>query len=523
MTKEIFKMKITVKSNYLIFPVNPLSKKKKLSFLQNGENVYSLDIKLDNYAPSFHAYVDVSRFIGHTLDICVEPSMELDFTPADEIDIENLYGEPMRPQVHFTTKNGWINDPNGLIYLNGTYHLFYQYNPAEACWGNMHWGHATSHDLVHWNEEKTALFPDERGAMFSGSAILDEKNLLGKETDGQKAALLYYTTTVPFSQNLSYSVDGFKSIEKYEGNPIIPHIEEENRDPKAVFCDELDCYIMALYLKDYIYCLFTSKDLVTWKELQRLTLPGDNECPDIFKLTAPDGSRKWVFSGAHGRYCVGGFESGRFEPEQEVLSHQYGNSAYAAQTFSNLPGGRIVRISWNRWGLPSHGFNGQMGFPAELSLSLSENTYYLKSTPVKEIECLYNESEHYENIGISADSNFCVRLKDTPYLIKTDGLVSGGVTEMQIFGIKLEFDFKNNEITVGNNHAPISVTSSKSDITLLIDRCSIEIFSDGGRIHMSCLDCDTICDRNIPYFVVSSDSETKIEAVEMHSLNSVWR
>lgn len=517
-------MEITVKNNYLIFPVNMLATKKRLIFNQNNKTVYSLNIKIDYFNPNFYAYIDVSRFIGQTVDMSVNPQIKLDFRVADEIDIDDLYMEPMRPQIHFTTKNGWINDPNGLIYIDGIYHMFYQYNPTESKWDNMHWGHATSTDLVHWTEKKTAIFPDDRGMMFSGSAILDEKNLLGKNTDKQKAALLYYTTTSPFSQCLSYSIDGFQTIEKYVDNPIIPHIEKENRDPKVVFCDELDCYIIALYLQDDIYCILKSYDLIVWKELQRLSLPGDNECPDIFPLTDSNGNRKWIFSGAHGRYLVGKFENGKFEPEQETISMHYGNSAYAAQTFSNLTNGRIVRIVWDRWGLPSYGFNGQMGIPTELSLRLFENTYYLEAKPVKEIEALYNSTEHYANIRVSSDNDFCVELEDTPYLFKIDSLINNcGVAEIKLFGRTILLDFKKNEMTIGNNCAPISITAAKCDMTIIVDRCSIEIFADGGKIYMSCLDNDTLCDRNIPYLIVKSGNETFIETMEIHSLNSIWR
>ena len=517
-------MKVTIETNYLIFPVNTLALNKKLTFNQDDKTLYSLDIKIDYISPNFYAYIDVSRFIGQTLDVAVNPQMKLDFRVSDEIDTDNLYNEPMRPQIHFTAKNGWINDPNGLIYLDGTYHMFYQYNPAEDNWANMHWGHATSTDLMHWTEEKTALFPDGRGAMFSGCAILDEKNLLGKNTDNQKAALLYYTTTRPFSQNLSYSVDGFQTIENYSGNPIIPHIESENRDPNVIFCDELDCYIMALYLNNDIYCIFKSDDLAKWTVLQHLNLPGDNECPDIFPLTASDGNRKWVFCGAHGRYLVGSFENGLFHPEQEAISQYYGDSSYAAQTFSNLPDGRIVRISWNQWGLPSYGFNGQMGIPTELLLDLFEDTYYLEAKPVKEIEALYKSSECYENIRTSQNTDFRAQLEDTPYLFKISGLShSCGITEMQIFGRTIGFDLNKNEMTIGKNCAPISLTASKCEMTVIVDRCSIEIFADNGKICMTCLDNNTFCDRNMPYLLIKSENETTIEKMTIHSLNSIWK
>ncbi len=516
-------MRITVKNNYLIFPVNTLATGKRLTFSRDNKTVYDLNIKIDYFNPNFYAYIDVSRFIGQTVDISVNPQIKLDFRVSDEIDIDNLYSEPMRPQIHFTTKNGWINDPNGLIFIDGTYHMFYQYNPTESNWDNMHWGHATSTDLLHWTEQKTALFPDERGTMFSGSGVLDEKNLLGKNTDTKKAALLYYTTTVPFAQCLSYSTDGFETIERYADNPIIPHIVDANRDPKVIFCDELNCYILALYLKNDIYCIFKSDDLVNWEELQRLRVPGDDECPDIFPLESQDGNRRWVFSGAHGRYLVGNFENGIFEPEQEAISQHYGDSAYAAQTFSNLPNGRIVQIAWDRWNIPASGFNGQMGIPTELSLNFFDGTYYLEAMPIKEIKTLYNSSEHYKNIKISCNNDFSVRLKDTPYIFKIEGMNNDcGVTEMQVFGRKIQFNLNKNEITVGKNCAPITLTAAKNNITIIVDRCSIEIFADGGKIYMSCLDNDTVCDRNIPYFFIKSDSETVIETMEIHSLNSIW-
>ena len=205
-------MTTEIKNKYLIFPVNSLGTVKKMFFRIGGEVVYQLDIKLDNIAPDFYAYIDVSRFSGKTLDVSINPEMQIIFRVADEMNIENLYNEPMRPQVHFTTKNGWLNDPNGLIYSDGVYHMFYQHNPAEPNWGNMHWGHAESGDLIHWEQKDIALFPDERGAMFSGCAMPDDKNILGKNNGNDKAILLFYTTTAPFCQYMSYSVDNFKTI-----------------------------------------------------------------------------------------------------------------------------------------------------------------------------------------------------------------------------------------------------------------------------------------------------------------------
>ncbi|MEE1017907.1 MAG: glycoside hydrolase family 32 protein [Acutalibacteraceae bacterium] len=516
-------MKIEIKNKYLVFPVNSLATVKQLSFKNANKTVYSLEIKLDNYYPDFYAYIDVSRFIGHMLDISVSPEMKPEYLTADEMDIYNAYNESMRPTVHFTAKNGWINDPNGLIYLDSTYHMFYQYNPAGTEWGNMHWGHAVSSDLLHWREKDIALFPDERGTMFSGCAVLDENNLLHKNDGDKKTALLYYTTTSPFCQNISYSTDGFDTIKEYEGNPTVPYIEHGSRDPKVIFCDELCCYIMALYVTDDVYCILKSDDLANWSELQRFHMSGENECPDIFPLTADDGQRKWVFIGAHGLYFIGDFDTGKFVPKQEILPLHYDDTAYAAQTFSNLDNGRIVRMMWDRWNLPASGFNGQMGIPTDMSLSKVGDKYYLQAAPIREIESLYSNTNRYESVNLSTDCKFCADLEDSAYLFNIKGgQYDCGKVELNVFGKAIRLDFYKNEIAIGDEHAPISVICGGLDLKVVVDRCSIEIFADGGKIMLTCVNSDSFCDRNLPYFVMKSDFEAVIDSIEIHSLKSIW-
>ena len=516
-------MKIEIKNKYLIFPVNTLSTKKVLTFKMEEKTVYQIDIKLDNCNPDFYAYIDVTRFIGQTLNVYVAPEMKLEFRESDEIDIDNLYHEPIRPLIHFTTKNGWINDPNGLIYIDGIYHMFYQHNPAEPNWGNMHWGHAESRDLIHWEQKPTALFPDERGTMFSGSAIMDDKNLLGKNVVDNKAALLFYTTTTPFCQHMSYSNDNFKTIKQYMDKPVVPHIKEGNRDPKVVFCDELDCYIMALYLDEDVYCILSSDDLINWKELQQIHLVGDNECPDIFPLYDDDGNRKWIIIGAHDKYLVGNFENGKFIAEQSVLSLHYGVSGYAGQSFSNLPNNRIVRMVWDRWGLPVFNYNGQMGIPMEMSLSKYDGCYYLQANPVEEIKCIYKDSKTFNDVSVAPEEKFNEKLDCTAQFLRFKGEISEiGIMTVSIFGKSIGFDFANNKMNIGDCTAPISLTRKGLDITIIVDRFSMEVFADGGKIFMSCLNYDTVCDFNIPYLTIQADSEITLENVEINSLESIW-
>ncbi len=516
-------MKLEIKNKFLIFPVNTLSTKKVLTFKRNDKTVYQLNIKLDNFNPNFYAYIDVSRFIGQTINILVAPEMKLEFRETDKMLIENLYNEPMRPQVHFTTKNGWINDPNGLIYIDGVYHMFYQYNPAEPNWENMHWGHAESRDLIHWEEKDIALFPDERGAIFSGCAILDEKNLLGKNAENNKSILLFYTTTKPFCQQLSYSTDNFKTIKRYSDKPIVPYIKNGNRDPKVVFCDELGCYIMALYLEKDLYFIFKSNDLINWTELQDLQIPGDNECPDIFPLYDNEGVKKWIFIGAHDKYLVGSFRDGKFVSEQSVLSFHYGTSGYAGQSFSNLPGGRIVRMVWDRWSLPAVNFSGQMGIPMEMSLCKYEGSYYLQANPVAEIKNIYKNKRIYNHISIAPEKEFNEVLGNTAQLIKINGEnFECGELTISIFGRSIRLDFAKNQMSIGDCTAPISLTYKGLDITVIVDRCSMEVFADGGKIFMSCLNHNTLNDLNIPYITILADEKMVLENIEITSLDTIW-
>lgn len=515
-------MKSIICSKYMIFPVNMLAVKKKLVFKRGDETVYQLDIKLDNENPDFYAYIDVSRFMGQTLEISVTPEMELKFREADEMDITGLYQEPERPRVHFTTRNGWNNDPNGLIYIDGVYHMFYQYNPAEPSWANMHWGHAESRDLIHWEEKDIVLFPDERGAMFSGSAILDKDNLLGKNAD-QEAALLFYTTTEPFCQHLSYSTDNFCTIHHWGEKPVVPHIKGSNRDPKVVFCQELGCYIMALYLDEDMYCLLKSEDFVNWSEFQRIQLQGDNECPDIFPICDTDGNRKWVFMGAHDKYLVGDFVDGKFKAQQPALPLHYGSSGYAGQTFSNLPDDRVVRVVWDRWGLPGFRFKGQMGIPMEMSLEKFENIYYLQANPVAELEKIYKTATEYKNVTLGPKAAFCKNLDTEAQLLRLRGSQQeSGEMTVTAFGRSIRFNFNQNELAFGNCTAPISLTRNGLDVTVLFDRCSIELFADGGKIYASCINEDTFSDLNLPSLRICAEEEIKLSCVEIHSLKSIW-
>ena len=515
-------MKIEIKSKYLIFPVNNFATSKTMCFYKDGKEVYKLNIRLDNVAPDYYAYIDLSRFYGSVLDISVSPDMEIKFTEADEINIEGLYNEVYRPQIHFTTKNGWINDPNGLIYFNGEYHMFYQHNPCENNWGNMHWGHAVSKDIIHWEERDIALFPDMTGAMFSGCAIVDEKNLLGLQSGDVKTVLLYYTATEPYMQYVAYSTDGLKSVKKLD-KAVVPTIEKFNRDPKVIFCEEWRAYVMALYLEKDVYGLLRSDDLLNWKLVQKIAMSGDRECPDLFSITADNGEKMWVLMGANDRYIVGKMQKNSFVPVQDAASLNYGGTAYAGQSFSNLEDGRCVRIDWDRWNISTPRISGQMSIPMELSLSKRDDQYYLCANPVKELDCLVKTKEHIDNFELKADVKKRIELEGAPYEFKMKCKLGNGVIKMTLFGCLYTIDLGANSLKYGNGRSvPIALTSDGFELTLIVDKCSAELYLDGGKIYSGSVDEKTVCDYNLPYLELSSSNDTTLEYLEIYKLGSVW-
>ncbi len=520
-------MKIEIKNKFLVFPINTKAMHKRVLISDGERPAFALNLKLDYINPCYNAYINVERYMGKTVEISCNKKMDIRYTVADEMALDNLYNEPLRPQVHFTTKNGWINDPNGLVYVDGVYHMFYQHNPAEPFWENMHWGHAESRDLIHWEEKDAALFPDEGGMIYSGSGIVDEKNLLGKNTDEHKAVLLYHTYTKEkaYRQDVAYSNDGCKTFTQYELGTAIPHMASRNRDPGINWCEELGAYIMLVFLYDGqdVYQLYKSENLKDWTPVQRIKINGDQDCPDAFPLVADDGKRKWVIMGAKDRYLVGTFENGCFNEEQGTRDLHFGKSAYAGQSFNNMPDGRVVRMVWDRWNVTSERFCGQMGVPMEMSLKYSDGTYYLCAEPVKELESLIDKTQKFGEIKLEEGKVQAFDLEDSAQLIRISGKLSDkGSVDMTVFGRKITLDLANNLITNEGCSAPLCSEGERFAVTIIVDRCSIEIFTDNGRAYIANLNEKTVMDRNLPYLELTSNEDSVIGSLEINSMKSIW-
>ena len=319
------------------------------------------------------------------------------------------YREPLRGQFHFSSRRGWNNDPNGLVFYDGEYHLFYQHNPYGWGWGNMHWGHAVSSDLVHWQELGDALAPDPLGPMFSGSAVVDWKNTSGFGKPGQPAQVLIYTAAGdPTVQCIAFSTDG-RNYAKFSGNPVVKQITGGNRDPKVIWHEPTQKWVMTLYVEQnrvHTIQFLSSPNLKDWTRMSHTD--GFFECPDFFELPV-DGdaaNRKWVLTAASSEYMVGTFDGTTFTPETPKLPGHRGRGFYAAQTFSDIPSedGRRIQIGWFQTETPGMPFNQSMTIPLELKLTATLEGPRLTWTPVKELASLRARSHRFDPVTLQPDT-----------------------------------------------------------------------------------------------------------------------
>ena len=322
------------------------------------------------------------------------------------------YAEKYRPQFHFTAKKHWLNDPNGLVYYAGVYHMCYQHMPPLRPGANKDWGHAVSTDLVHWQQLASAITPHRVwGGCWSGSAVVDGDNTTGFRTGKEKPIVAILTNGgvpgegAPCTQCMAKSVDGGKTFSYYDKNPVLAHIVGCNRDPKVIWHEPTKKWIMALYLDGNEYGLFASPNLKQWRQLCKLTLPGVSECPDLFPI-AVDGNPanvKWVFWGANGVHLIGSFDGQTFHKESKPLPADYGANFYAAQTWSDIPqaDGRRIQIAWMAGGkYPGMPFDQQMNFPTEVTLRTTPEGIRMYRLPVREIEKIRLAGKRWANLDI---------------------------------------------------------------------------------------------------------------------------
>ena len=416
--------------------------------------------------------------------------------------------DSIRPKFHFTAPTNWLNDPNGLIYFDGEYHLFYQHNPHGLDWGNMSWGHAVSHDLLNWNHLPVAIHPDEMGTMFSGSAVIDWNNTAGF---GRAAMVLIYTAAGGtselsqgklFTQCLAFSIDKGRSWQKYGGNPVLDHLPEDcegNRDPKVFWHDATGRWIMVLYVGvavnrrlddkpakiDSIY-IFTSPDLKQWEFAS--IVPGFFECPDLFPLMIDDelDSLRWILMGANGEYLIGHFDGRTFTRESGFHRLDFGKNFFAGQTFGDMPDAdrRRILIAWMRGGTyPNLPFNQQMTAPTTCTLRRTPAGLRVARWPVEELELLPGHTRHWSGAirnGRHEIEDVANMPWDLNVNIDLDDATQAGV---RIFDEVVTFS--PGKLATNGGSVEIALVTKTVQLRIVFDLTSIEVFVEHGEAVIS--------------------------------------
>lgn len=417
------------------------------------------------------------------------------------------YNETYRPQFHFSAQTGWLNDPNGLVYCNGRYHLFFQHNPFGTNWGNMTWGHAVSSDLVHWRQLDNAIEPDRLGTIFSGTAVVDWNNTAGF---GREAIIAFYTAAghhvepkAPYTQCLACSKDGGNTFTKYSGNPILGEIAPGNRDPKVFWHGPTERWIMALYLEAegvHTIQFFTSRNLIEWEYQSRIE--GFYECPDLFRL-----GDEWVLFGASGHYMLGDFDGSAYFPHSGKHINDFGSNFYAAQTYNDIPAsdGRRILIGWMRGGqYPHMPFNQQMTVPCEMTLRNGR----LCKWPVHELESLRHSSG--ERLDTEAE------LLDIEAEIEPGRVVDCG---FDVRGLTVCYLPADGLLLVEGAAMPLPLVNGRIRLRLLIDRTSVEIFGNDGSTVCSKCHLPRTSRQPVRFF---AHGQARLTELRVHELDSAW-
>ncbi len=491
---------------------------------------------------------------------------------------KNYYMEQYRAAFHFTPEKNWMNDPNGMVYYNGEYHLFYQYNPFGQKWGHMSWGHAVSKDLLYWEHLPIALYEEKNASdadttmIFSGSAIIDRDNSAGL-CDGRGDCMVAFYTghvhnnleAVNQNQSIAYSRDRGRTWTKYEGNPVLDIGEKDFRDPKVFWHEPTEKWIMSVNLPlEYKVQFYGSTDLKNWELLSEFGNAGDKsrvwECPDLFPLPLADDEdvEKWVLVISSGhphtgfvgmQYFIGDFDGTTFtptEPTESPIWLEYGKDFYAAVTWNNTETRKIL-LGWlNNWeyanDIPTDPWRGMMSIPRELGLQQFEEGIRLVQKPIEELKKIRGEHHDFSNINVTEEDETLSHIRTNTAEIIIDATISDssefGIEvlktkeESTIIGydvIKQELFI--NRINSGNtefnekfpsiDRAPLLLQDGQLKLQIFIDKSVVEVFANDGYRVMTSRVFPTEQGNYLKLY--SKGKPTTINQLEVWEMNSTWQ
>lgn len=527
---------LDVKENYMLLPVQDDAPEGKICIVRNNVqegtfmNVRLARERVDSYVPFV-----LSAYKGQHISIDIQgvPENALcwkELKMSDSFDMTNK--EKFRPVYHHTPAYGWMNDPNGMFYKDGVYHLYFQWNPYGSVWANMHWGHSTSTDLMHWNFEGSAIVPDAWGAIFSGSCVVDHNNTAGF---GKDAVIAFYTSAKasPWgdvqSQSMAYSLDNGKTFVKYEGNPILTSSEKDFRDPKVFWYAPGKHWVMMLAVGQHME-IYSSVNLKEWKKESEFgAMQGAHggvwECPDLVEIPV-EGTRekKWVlicnlnpggpFGGSAAQYFVGSFDGKKFVNESPTQTKwmDWGKDNYATVTWNNAPDGRCIALGWmSNWqyanNVPTRQYRSANTLARDLTLYREGQELYLKSTPSVEVKKArgkkvsipsFRVSEKHEIVNLFEEKQGAYEVE---ILIQNAGASKIAFCLLNDKGEKVSmyYDLNRKQFVMDRSESgtvdfskdfpAVTVAPANVDkeltLRLFVDRSSIEAFGEDGKFVMT--------------------------------------
>jgi len=521
-----FAKDIRVEKKLLLIPVQNGARRCNLELLVDGKAVrrYSTELAPDENSVDFYAYFTIEPYRGRMATVRAVNAPEAGFAlirQADELpNADTLYDEPMRPQLHFSQKVGWNNDPNGMVFYDGEWHLFFQHNPVGWKWGNMTWGHAVSKDLVHWEQLPDALFPFTmaRGACFSGSAAVDENNTAGFQTGKEKVIVAALTDTGA-GESIAYSNDRGRTFTWYEKNPVVKH---SGRDPKIIWYAPGKHWVMAVFDQSREHgrniAFYTSKDLKNWQVQSHL--PGYFECPEIFELPV-DGDKantRWVVYAADAQYALGKFDGKTFTPEHKGKYRVHYGAYYASQTFSNPPDGRRIQIGWAQIEMPGMPFNQTFTFPVRLTLRTTPEGIRMFARPIKEIEILHKKKHTVAGVDLAPGSPKAVKVAGELFDIRAEfALGHARSVGLDIGGNRVVYDAVAGQL----NGAPMQPVDGKVSMQVIVDRPMIEVCGNDGAVYITSGRPKRGGVATITAF--ADGGKARLVRLEAYELQSIWK
>ena len=509
-------VRINTNNRYLLIPVQERAEMAHVRVVKNNQLAQTFNVRLAVDKIDYFVPLDLNTVSGEAVLQVKVPAQQhvnkafkdyscwTSMKYSDTFDSRNV--EKFRPAYHHSPVYGWMNDPNGLFYKDGVWHLYYQWNPYGSQWENMTWGHSTSTDGLHWTPQPTAIEADALGAIFSGCCVVDKNNTAGF---GNGAIVAYYTSAgARQTQSMAYSVDGGQTFTKYAGNPVIVSDVPDFRDPHIFWNEEAGFWNMVLASGQEM-SIYSSKDLKQWKHESNFGLTYGNhsgvwECPDLMKLPVDGtGEQKWMlicninpggpFGGSATQYFIGQFDGHQFVCEdqpEETKWMDYGKDHYATVTFDNAPDGRRVAIAWmSNWQyanqVPTMQFRSTNSILRDLSLYQYEGETYCAVRPAKEMDAARGKK-------IARPTDRCeivVTLKGDARITLSNGSKERVVLDYDADMASLDFDRRHSGQCSFSDAFPTVVTApvhgNLRTLRIFIDKSSIEVFDADGRLSMT--------------------------------------